>query len=73
MWDFELVTLEKTQPPVNGDTGSWYRYVIANKITEVSGHRRGSKREVTEFVVSNIKRLNARHLTVASANKFALN
>ena len=73
MWDFELVTLEKTQPPVNGDTGSWYRYVIANKITEVSGQRRGTRREVTDFIDSNIKRLNARHLTVAGANKVTLN
>jgi hypothetical protein len=65
MWDYNLVSIEKTQPPVADEKGSWYQYVIANKITTVSGRRRGSKDEVTHFVKSCIQRLNTRHLQAA--------
>jgi hypothetical protein len=72
MWDFELLTMEKTQPPVNDDKGPWYRYSIANKITTVDGVRRGSKAEVTQFIDSTLKRLNSRHLSPAGRQSVSL-
>lgn len=66
MWDFELVTLEKTTPPAAQKGGNWYRYIIANRITSVSGTRRGSHREVSQFVRGCIQRLNSRHLGIAA-------
>jgi len=64
MWEYELVVMERAAPPTVEEKGSWYRYTIANRITSVSGQRRGSKAEVTQFVTSTIQRLNTRHLGV---------
>lgn len=72
MWDFELLTIEKAQSPLNDDKASWYRYSIANKITTVDGVRRGSKAEVTQFVTSTLKRLNSRHLSPAGRQSVSL-
>lgn len=72
MWEFELVTIEKAPPPVAEAQGSWYRYTIANRITSVSGQRRGSKAEVTQFVNYTIQRLNTRHLGVRGRESFSL-
>lgn len=63
MWNFELVTIRKTQPPTSSAGGSWYHYTIANQITTVSGCRRGSRAEVMNFIKSTIQRLNNRHLS----------
>lgn len=60
MWEFEIVVIEKTAPPQQ-QPGNWYRYTIANRITEISGLRRGSRDEVAQFVCSSVQRLNTRH------------
>jgi hypothetical protein len=72
MWDFKLVTIEKTQAPEQHEGGNWYHYIIANKITRVSGRRRGSKAEVSKFVASCIQRLNTRHLSVPGKGSMSL-
>lgn len=63
MWEFEIVTIEKSQPPLHNQGGNWYRYTIANRITEITGMRKGSKTEVAQFVQASIQRLNTRHRT----------
>lgn len=65
MWEFEIVDIRKSQPPVSGHKGHWYHYTIANRITEISGMRRGSKAEVVAFVRDSIQRLNNRHKSPA--------
>lgn len=65
MWEFEIVNIQKTKPPVSGHKGHWYHYTIANRITEISGIRCGSKEEVMNFVKSSIHRLNNRHKSPA--------
>lgn len=65
MWKFELVTIEKTRAPDSDRNAPWYRYTIANRITEISGMRRGSKAEVADFVKASIQRLNNRHRAAA--------
>lgn len=72
MWDFELVSIEKTTPPVAESGGNWYRYTIANKITSVDGCRRGSKAEVSRFVKGTIERLNVRHLQATTRQSISL-
>lgn len=59
-WNFEIIDISETN--VSDASESWYRYEIANRITRVSGQRRGTREEVTAFVQSCIKRLNSRHL-----------
>ena len=61
MWEFEIVTIEKAAPPTASPADPWYRYTIANRITEISGVRRGSRDEVAQFVSHSVQRLNARH------------
>jgi hypothetical protein len=61
MWEFEIVNIQKAKAPDSSQTGRWYQYTIANRITEISGMRRGSKEEVMNFVKSSIQRLNNRH------------
>lgn len=61
MWQFEVIAIEKTQPPVPNNKKSWYQYTIANRITEITGIRCGSRAEVMSFVKSSIERLNSRH------------
>lgn len=68
MWEFEVVSVAKARPPVNDRQGHWYRYTIANRITEITGTRRGSKEEVLSFVHSSIERLNSRHLGPSFSN-----
>ena len=63
MWEFQLVTLERTTPPAAPISGSWYRYTIANRITEITGTRQGSKEDVSRFVRESLQRLNNRHRT----------
>lgn len=65
MWEFEIVNVQKTKPPASAPKGHWYHYTIANRITEISGMRRGSKEEVMNFVKSSIQRLNNRHKSPA--------
>jgi len=72
MWDFELISMEKAQSPLNDDKASWYRYSIANRITTVDGVRRGSKAEVSQFIDSTLKRLNSRHLSAAGRQSVSL-
>ena len=61
MWKFDIVGIEKTSPPVEQGSGHWYRYTIANHITEITGTRRGSREEVARFVQASVERLNNRH------------
>ena len=61
MWKFELVNLVKTNSPISDHKGNWYRYTIANRVTEIIGTRRGSKEEVLGFLNNSIQRLNNRH------------
>lgn len=68
MWQFEVVAVEKTQPPVPDNRGNWYQYTIANHITEITGVRRGSRTEVMSFVKSSIERLNSRHKAATFSN-----
>lgn len=68
MWDFEVVTVAKTTSPYNDRKGNWYRYTIANRVTEITGTRCGNRDEVLHFVNSSIQRLNNRHIGPSFSN-----
>ncbi len=72
MWEFEIVAIEQTAPPVP-QRGDWYRYTIANRITEISGTRCGSREEVDRFVRSSVQRLNSRHLAPSFSHSSLIN
>lgn len=60
MWDFQLIALEERVTPWGEDSAGWYYYSIANRISSVTGYRRGTKSEVMEFVHATVERLNQR-------------
>lgn len=63
MWDFHIVGIEKARLHDADSQGTYYRYVIANNVTTITGIRAGTEGEVTAFVKSSIQRLNSRHLS----------
>jgi len=59
---YEIVSIQRAEPPHDGKGSNWYRYVIAfagsNSIT---GCRQGSLRAVTSGLVEMIAQMNERH------------
>jgi hypothetical protein len=45
---YEVVTVEKTDPPDGTSGGNWYRYVIELEGQAIVGRRRGTLKQVTE-------------------------
>ena len=61
MWNFTVISINKTEPPEAGSKESWYQYSIANEITTITGKRKGKKSDVTSYIEECIERLNMRH------------
>lgn len=59
-FDYQLLQLEQTDRPDGARSANWYRYIIANNITSITGCRPGSRREVEQYVSACIQRLNAK-------------
>ena len=57
---FKVVSVERMDMPSGGTGGVWYRYVIANEATTVTGSRRGSKAAVTEHAKEFAEQLTSR-------------
>ena len=59
---YELVSIERAEPPPDGKCSNWYRYVIAfDGSNTITGCRQGSLKAVTSGVVEMIAQLNERH------------
>lgn len=56
---YALARVEKTDPP-DGGTGRWYRYVLDNGRSTITGQRRGSLKDVTAHAHRYAEQLNAR-------------
>lgn len=46
---YQVVTVEKTDPPEGATGGSWYRYVIELEGQTIVSSRRGTLKQVTEY------------------------
>lgn len=46
---YQVVTVEKTDPPRGIEGGNWYRYVIELEGQSIVGNRRGTLKQVTEY------------------------
>jgi hypothetical protein len=46
---YQVVTVEKTDPPEGAISGSWYRYVIELDGQTIVSSRRGTLKQVTEY------------------------
>lgn len=60
---YEIVSVQRAEPPPDGKGSNWYCYVIAfDGSNTITGYRQGSLKAVTNGVVEMIAQLNERHL-----------
>jgi hypothetical protein len=57
---FRLVNVEKTQMPDGGSGQTWYRYLLENDRSTITGLRCGSLKDVTAYAKEYAEQLNAR-------------
>ena len=57
---YQLVTVEKAEPPVGIEDGNWYRYVIALESESIVGSRRGTLEQVTAYAYECAQNLSSR-------------
>jgi hypothetical protein len=57
---YEVVSVEKTDPPVGIDGGNWYRYVIALEGKTIVGNRRGTLKQVTQYAKECAQNMSTR-------------
>jgi hypothetical protein len=58
---YRVVTVETTLPPSGCQGKQWVRYVIANDITSVTGIRKGSLHQVTQYAKEFVAELNKKY------------
>ena len=59
---YEIVSIQRAEPPAGAEGSNWYRYVIAFEGTDtIHGCRQGSLKAVTSAVDEIIIQLNERH------------
>ena len=60
---YEIVSIQRAEPPPGGKGSNWYRYVIAFEGTNtIHGCRQGGLKAVTSAVEEIVANLNERHL-----------
>ncbi len=60
---YEIVSIQRAEPPPDGKGSNWYRYVIAFEgSNSITGYRQGSLKAVTSGLVEMIAQLNERHM-----------
>jgi hypothetical protein len=57
---FRVTLVEKSAVPQGAEGEDWYRYVLENKHSAITGWRRGSRREITQHAIHCTEELNAR-------------
>jgi hypothetical protein len=59
---YEIVSVQRAEPPSGGKGSNWYRYVIAFEGTNtIHGCRQGGLKAVTRAVEEIVAELNERH------------
>ncbi len=60
---YEIVSIQRAEPPPGAKGSNWYRYVIAFEGTNnIHGCRQGGLKTVTRAVEEIVAQLNERHL-----------
>lgn len=60
---FKVTSVEKTGAPDGGQGQDWYRYILENNRSTITGQRRGSRKDVLAYATQYAEQLNARGLT----------
>ena len=58
--EYEILSIEPSDPPGDIEDGRWYRYVIGFGETTISGYQRGSRKAVLNSVQEIVARVNER-------------
>jgi len=59
---YEIVSVQRAEPPPGGKGSNWYRYVIAFEGSNtIHGYQQGNLRLVTRAVEEIVAQLNERH------------
>ncbi len=59
---YEIVSIQRAEPPAGGKGSNWHHYVIAfDGADTISGCRQGRLKAVTSGVMEMIAQLNERH------------
>jgi len=64
--DFVVARVERADVPDGGRGQTWYRYVLDNGRSKITGQRRGSLKDVTAHAQRYAEQLNARSLGAPS-------
>ena len=67
--DYEIVSVEPSEPPADMDGSGWHCYVIAQGDNKIRGFQQGSSKAVRQAVEEIVARLNERHLTMSKPAK----
>ena len=57
---FRLVRVEKASTPDGGNGETWYRYVLENGRSAITGQRCGNRKDVIEYAEHYVEQLNTR-------------
>lgn len=57
---YEIVSIQRTEPPGDGKGSNWYRYKIVQGTNTILGYRRGGLKSVTRAVEEIVDQLNER-------------
>ena len=71
---YEIVSIQRAEPPPDGKGSNWYRYVIAFQGSNtIHGCRQGGLKAVTRAVEEIVAQLNERHLNKPRRVQLVLN
>ena len=57
---FRVALVEKSTVPQGAEGDNWYRYVLESERSAITGWRRGSRQEITQYAIHCMEELNAR-------------
>lgn len=57
---YQVVKVEKMDPPEGASGGNWYRYVIELEGQTIVGSRRGTQKQVTEYAKECAENMSSR-------------
>ena len=63
MSKYKLISIESTSPPAGSVFKRWYKFVIANQKNTMTNLRSGTEKEVRQFAIEAVNRLNEKYLT----------
>jgi hypothetical protein len=68
---FEVASVEKVDMPDGAQEDDWYRYVLTSGPARITGYRRGTPEDVTDYAENCAADFNLRNVTGKSTRSLA--